>query len=520
MTNAQDKQQLPLSSENNKRVLKNTIALYFRQIITTGVALFTSRIVLQTLGVTDYGINNVVGGVVTMFGFLNNTLMVITQRFITVELGNGGELTALKKIFSSSMILHMGAGIIILILAETIGLWFLNNKLVIPPERMAAANWVYQFAVFGFLLSLFKAPHTALIISHEDMHIYGHMGIFDVVMRLITAYLLFIVNFDKLVAYAFFIFAVSCIVTLFYFIYCRKKYLEARFSFVFEKSLLKELSVFGGYVFFASVFLVLNTQGINIMLNMFFGPAINAARGIALSVNNALMSFGNSFKQALNPQLMKSYTQNNPEYMWNLVERGTRISYFLFLIFSVPVLLEIDFILQLWLGLVPEYTALFTRLIIINALISVLLYAISAINNATGNIKMFYSIGYITSILTVPLSYLFCKLGYGPYYVFIVPLLLFPITMTASCIIMQKQVDFSIKHFAKKAMFPIILVTFISISPFYIVNIFYNKSFWYSCLIIIGSILWTGIVIVFIGLKKNERVKLVVMAKKKLGLAV
>jgi O-antigen/teichoic acid export membrane protein len=484
------------------------------------VALFTSRIVLQTLGVTDYGINNVVGGVVAMFSFLSNTLMVITQRFISVELGKGGDLVVLRKIFSTSMILHIAVSIIVLILAETVGLWFLNNKLVIPAERMVAANWVYQFAVFGFVLSLLNAPLTALIVSHEDMHIYGYMGIFDVVIRLLTVYLLVIINADKLIFLALFGFAVGCIVWLFYFIYCRRKYQYARFSFVYDKSMSKELSGFGGYVFIASIFMVLNMYGINIMLNMFFGPAINAARGLSASVNTALMSFGDNFRRTLVPQLTKSYAANDRDYMWSLVERGTRMSFFLFLIFSVPLLLETDFILKLWLGNVPEYTAIFTKLIIIDVLIGGLFYTLSSISNATGKIGAYYSVTNISSILVLLLSYFVCKAGYKPQYVLVIPLLMHPITMTARSIIMKKQVNFSIRFFTKKALVPIFFVSAISFLPFYFVNKLFSQSFWHFCSVILTSMLWTGIVIMFIGLKNNERVKMLAFVKRKVGLVV
>jgi O-antigen/teichoic acid export membrane protein len=481
-----------------------------------GVALFTSRIVLQTLGVTDYGINNVVGGVVAMFGFLSNTLMVITQRFISVELGKGGDIAVLQKIFSTSMILHIAVSVIVLILAETVGLWFLNNKLVIPAERMVAANWVYQFSVFGFVLGLLNAPLTALIVSHEDMQIYGYMGIFDVVVRLLSVYLLVIINADKLIFLALFGFAVGCVVWLFYFIYCRRKYKYARFSFVYDKSMSKEISRFGGHVFIAGIFMVLSLYGTNIMLNMFFGPAINAARGIATSVNTALMSFGNNFKQALYPQLLKSYAQNDPEYMWNLSERGTRMLYFLFFIFSVPLLLETDFILKLWLGNVPPYTVIFTRLIIISVLIGGLFYTLSMLNNATGKVGVYYSVGYISSVITLLFSYFVCKAGYEPQYIYVVSFLMCPITMTAQSIIMKKQVNFSIRLFTKKALVPIFFVSILSFLPFYFVNKLFYESFFRSCIVIITGMLWTGIVIMFVGLKKNERVKILAFVKRKI----
>jgi len=503
-------------SENNKRIVKNTLALYFRQIITMLVSLFTSRIVLQTLGVTDYGINNVVGGVVAMFGFISGTLMSITQRFISVELGKDGDNAVLQKIFSTSMILHVCAGVMVIILAETAGLWFLNNKLVIPAERMIAANWVYQFAIFGFLLSLLNAPLMALIISHEDMHVYGYMGVFDVVMRLIIVYLLVIVNADKLIFLSMFGFAVSCIVWLFYFIYCRKKYREARFSFVYDISLIKELSGFGGWTFAGSFFVVLRTQGINILLNMIYGPAINAARGIAFAVNTALMSFGNNFAQAINPQITKSYSAKDMETMWNLMERGTRMTYFLFFVFSVPILLKTDFILQIWLGNVPEYSGIFTKLMIIEILLTSLLNAHGVIINATGKLKGYINISISNSVIILALSYFLCKEGYEPYYAFIVPILTrLPVTI-AIFVLLKKLVNFSVRFFTKKVLVPVFFVSAISFFPFYFINKLFPESFFNSCIIIVLSTLWTGVVIMFVGLRKNERVKFVDFIKRKI----
>jgi len=503
------------NSVNNKKIVKNTLALYFRQIIVMVVALFTSRIVLQTLGVTDYGINNVVGGVVAMFGFISGTLMSITQRFISVELGKGGDIAVLRKIFSTSMILHIAAAVVVVILAETVGLWFLNNKLVIPPERIVAANWVYQFAVFGFVLSLLNAPLMALVISHEDMHIYGYVGIFDVIARLATVYLLVIVNVDKLIFLALFGFGVSCIVRFFYQIYCRRKYQEAKFSFVFDKSLVKELGGFGGYVLIGSVFGILIINGTNIMLNLFFGPAVNAAKGLANTVNVALQSFGNNFVQAIIPQITMSCAANNVDLMWSLVERGTRTTYFLFFIFSVPVLLETEFVLKLWLGNVPEYTVIFVRLMIIDILLSGFLFSLGAIVNASGKMKLWYFFSYTASMLTLILSYLICKTGYHPKYVLavlpFVRLLFLPVWI----MLIKKLFNLSIRFFAKKALIPILFVSVVSFLPFYFVNKLFYESILRSCVVIITSMSWTSVVIMFVGLRKNEREKLLAFVKRK-----
>lgn len=481
------------------------------------VALFTARIVLQELGVTDYGINNVVGGVVAMLGFLSSTLMGITQRFISVELGKGGNPAVLQKIFSTSVMLHAAAGIAVIILAETVGLWFLNNKLVIPTERMAAAGWVYQFAVTGFLISLLNAPLTALIISHEDMHIYGYMGIFDAVARLITVYLLVIVTIDKLVFWALLGLIISAAVLLFYFIYCRWKYPEARLAFVYDNSLIKELGGFGGYVFADNIFLILLTQGTNILVNVFFGPAINAARGLANSINIALISFGSNFYQAIVPQITMACAANETSVMWKLVERGARLLFFLFFILAVPFLLETDFILKLWLNNVPEYTAVFTRILIIGALIDTFLSTFWCVVRASGKLKEAYYSAYAVNALSFVLCYLACKAGYPPHYVFIV----IPLTRLLSWpyffALAKKLFNFPVRDFAQKAIIPIFSVSFVSFLPFGAAYKFFPESTVRSLVIIAASTLWTGSAIISIGLKKDERSAAAAFVRRKLG---
>ena len=504
---------------NNKKILTNTLALYFRQIITMVVALFTSRVVLQTLGVTDFGINNVVGGVVAMLWFISGTLVDITQRFISVELGKDGDFNTLRKIFSTSMALHIVAAVVVLLIAETVGLWFLNNKLVIPPERMLAANWVYQFAVFSFVLSLLNAPLTALIISNEDMHVFGFMGIFDVVARLITVYLLVIVNGDKLIFFALFGFIVSCLVLFFYTVYCRKKYQYARFRFVYDKALIKELSGFGGYVFVGNIFIILVNQGVNIMMNIFFGPAVNAARGLANSLNSALLSFGNNFIKTLTPQITMSYSANNLDVTWSLTERGIRMYYFLLFIFSLPIFLETEFILKLWLGDVPEYTAIFVKIMIFYGLLMTFPTIYWFIVHASGKLKLSYSLDCFFNIIVIILAYIACRMGYPPHYVLGVnSVILLVLHLPTFLFLSKKLYGFPIRFFAKKALLPILLVTLISVLPFYFSNKFLEKTAIISFLTILTSILWVGVVVIFVGLTKNERVKIFGFLKQKLYL--
>ena len=501
--------------QKNKKIVKNTLALYFRQIIVMGITFFTYRIVLQTLGVIDYGIYNVVGGVVLMFNFLTSTLMGITQRFINVEMENGAN-EKIQKIFSTSLMLYIILGLIIIIIGQTLGVWFIRNKLVIPAERMPAAMWVFQFALLGFFLSKICAPFQALVIAHEDMHIYGYVGIFEVIIRLIAVYLLVIANADKLIVWAIFGFIVSSVVASYYAFYCRKKYPEAKLSFGYDPSLVKELVRYGGFVFLNNILDISRTQGVNIVLNIFFGPAVNAARGLAYAVDNVLLSFNTNFRQAMNPQLTKSCARNDMGYLWNLYERGVRISFFLILLFSIPFLLKTDFILWLWLKDVPEYTAIFIKLIIIHTLLNALVAGSNVIINATGKLKAYYSINYIYLLLVIIFSFVVCKMGYAPYYVFIIPLPLYLLSIPARFIVMKKQIGFSFTYYINKAFLPILFVSIISFMPFYFINKIFYESNIYSLIFLGASMVWTGFIIICIGLRKNERVVIFNFIKNKL----
>jgi len=480
------------------------------------VTLFTSRIVLQTLGVVDFGIHNVVASTVMMFGFLRGTLMDMTQRFISVELGKNADISVLRKIFSTSVILHIMAGVLVVILAGTIGLWFLNNRLVIPANRMIAANWVYWFAVFSFLLALLTSPFTALIISHEDMHVHGYMGIFDVAMRLIAVYLLAVViNADKLVYFALFLFIIACIVFLAHFIYCQKKYKETKFSFVYDKSLIKEFGGFGGYIVVGNIFAVVMAQGTTIMINIFYGPVVNAAKGLANAVNGAVQSFAMNFNQAITPQITMSCAANDTKVMWNLVGIGTRMTYFLLLVFSVPFLLETEFILQLWLGNVPEYTSIFVRLMIIEALINRSLSGLHILPGASGKLRLWCCFSYTASVLLLVLFYLICRMGYSPQYVLVVFPLVRLLFLPIWIILSKKLFNLSFKFFVKKMFAPVLVVSMASFLPFYFLNVISSSLVLYSWVVIPMSIVWTGIVIMLIGLGRDERVKILAFVKQR-----
>ena len=355
------------SSSNNKRVAKNTLFLYFRMILIMLVTLYTSRVVLAELGIKDYGIYNVVGGVVAMFSFLNNCMSSATQRFMTFELGRG-DMARLKKVFAASLNIHITIGVIIVLLAETIGLWFVNHKLVIAPDRMTAANWVYQFSILTFCVNIIQVPYNAVLIAHEKMSVYAYISILEAFLKLGIVYLLVIVPADKLITYGILVFAVQLIIRGIYQVYCRRHYVESKFRLFWDKGLYKQMSGFAGWNLFGSVAWLLRDQGLNIVLNLFFGTAINAARGVASQVSSAVMGFISNFQVALNPQITKNYATGNIPEMEKLSYLGIKFSFLLLFTMAFPLCLNIDYVLHLWLVEVPDYTALFIILIMVESL--------------------------------------------------------------------------------------------------------------------------------------------------------
>ena len=332
----------------NKRVAKNTLFLYFRMILIMLVTLYTSRVVLAELGIKDYGIYNVVGGVVMMFSFLNNCMSSATQRFMTFELGKG-DMQKLRNVFAASLNIHIFIALIIVILAETIGLWFVNEKLVISHDRIFAANWVYQFSILTFCVNIIQVPYNAVLIAHEKMSIYAYISILEVLLKLGIVYLLAIVSSDKLIVYGMLVFIVQLIIRCIYQAYCKRHYEESKFKLFWNKYLYKQMSSFAGWNLFGSVAWLLRDQGLNIVLNLFFGPAINAARGIASQVSNAVIGFISNFQVALNPQITKNYATGHILEMEKLSYMGIKFSFLLLFIMVFPICLNIDYILHLWL---------------------------------------------------------------------------------------------------------------------------------------------------------------------------
>lgn len=492
------------NSVNNKRIAKNTILLYFRMFLTMGVALYTSRIVLNILGIEDFGIYNVVGGVVIMFSFLNSSMSSATQRFLSFELGKG-DYAQLKKVFSMSVNIHAVIAVAIFILAETIGLWFLNVKLNIPEGRMEAANWVYQFSVLSFMLTVMGVPYNATIIAHERMNVYAWVSIIEVVLKLAIVYALVCFGFDKLKLYAVLIFGVTVVTWTLYRIYCKQHFAESKYRFAWDKSLFKTLMNYAGWNLFGNVAAVAYNQGINIMLNIFFGPVINASRGIAYQVNGAVSGFVSNFQMSMNPQIVKSYAANDIKYMHQIIFQGAKYSFFLLFILSLPILLETEIILKTWLKIVPEYTVIFTRLAIINVLIDCVSGPLMTAAQASGRIKKYQAIVGGLLLLILPISYLLLKFGFPPQSTLYVSISISVIALFARLFIISPLVNLSILTFVRSVIFRVLLVAGVAVLFPLIVKQSIGNEFIQFFVVCISSVLSVVLSIYWLGLRVEEQ---------------
>ena len=402
------------SSENNKKKKKNTLLLYFRMFLTTVVGLYTSRVVLNTLGVTDFGIYNVVGGIITMASFLNYAMVAASQRFLSFELGRN-DRERLKGVFCTSINIHAAICLIAFILAETIGLWFVNTKLVIPEDRIVAANWVYQASMLSFIINVMSVPYNSAIVAHERMSAFAYISILDVTLKLLIVYTLLIIPYDKLIIYSILMVCVVALIRLCYTVYCKRHFEECTYYLSFDKGLFKEMFAFAGWSLFGNMGMSLKNQLSNIILNLFFGPTLNAARGIAMQVSAHVKTFANSFTMALNPQITKQYAAGNIEASRNLVYVGSRFTFYLMTLVSIPVIININYILKLWLGIVPKYTEVFVVFTIITSLVHAMSECVTKAIQATGRVK-FFQIGICIIMLSeLPIAWGLMELGYPPY---------------------------------------------------------------------------------------------------------
>ena len=493
------------SAENNKRIAKNTLLLYGRMLFAMAISLYTSRVILNTLGVTDYGIYNVVGGVVTMLGFLTGSLGAASSRFITYELGKG-DMNVMKRTFGNIKTIHFILAGIVLLLGETIGLWFVLNKLQIPAERMTAAVWVYQFSVLSFILSVISVPYNAAIIAHERMKAFAYIGIIDAVLKLLIVYLLLVVPYDKLIVYAFLFFCIQLFDRIVYGVYSSRHFEETRARCVFDKKMFKEIFSFAVWTMNGNLAVIGYTQGINILLNMFFGPVVNAARGIAVQVQGVVQNFCYNFQMSLNPQLTKSYAQNDLLNMRRLLKISSKFSFFMLFFIALPLMLEAPLVLKWWLGIVPDHTVSFLRLILCSSMLITLSNPLVVSVHATGHIKCFQAIEGTMLLCIVPIAYLLLKFfNIQPEYVFCVHIVVETCTQYARMRIVLPMISMEVGDYVKGVVLPILRV--IVLAPVIPLIVFYSidqsvPAFFFICIV---SVLSVSTVVYLFGCTANER---------------
>ncbi|MCL2289670.1 MAG: lipopolysaccharide biosynthesis protein [Bacteroidetes bacterium] len=504
---------------NKTRIAKNTAALYFRMLLTMLIAFYTLRVVMNVLGVEDYGTYVTISGAVLMFGFLSGTMATASQRFFAMELGVENHVK-LKQLFSINVLIFIGLAILIFILAETVGLWYFLKIMKIPPDRMEAAVWVYQFAIFTFMVSIITTPYLAIITAREKLTVYAYLSVLEVVFKLAILYVLIYTSMDKLKLYAVLLFAVQILISAAYITYSTLKFPECKVKYYWNKAMFKEVFGFAGWNVIGVLAMTARSYGITLLLNAFFGVIINAARGAALLVYSALNQFAHNFFTAVRPQLIKSYSidpEDKSGEMMKLVFQSSKFCYYLILVLSLPILIETRSILDIWLkGIVPEYTVIFTRLIIINAIIESLANPFIASIQATGRIKMYQIVTGSIILLNLPVSYLFLKLGFPPQSTMYISIAITIIAHLSRIYFMNKMLKMNILNYVKYVILPILGVTILVLVLPLLFYYNFSASFWRIAGVATLTVVSSAFIVYYIGLTKSERETLKMFVLKKM----
>lgn len=494
------------TSADNKRIAKNTLFMSIRMVVVLVITLYTSRVILDVLGVVDYGIYNVVSGFVTMFTFLNISLSNGIQRFYNFELGRSG-VDGVKKVFNTAFLIQILLAIIIIIPTEFIGIWYLHNKMVFPIERMFAAEFVFQFTMLTFVMHIIQVPFTAAVMAHERMDFYALISVMNAVLTLVATFLISAIKEDGLILYSLFIFIISVISLICYCLFCRKHFSEIRIEGKHDKSLFKNMLSFSGWNIFGTMGQILKDQGVSLVLNLFFGPIVNAARGIANQVNGALQSFVSNITIPVRPQIVQSYSQNNIERSLSLTYTISKLSCFVLLLISLPIVFEIDFILKLWLGdNVPEHTSAFVVIIVVNAFILNLNSAVSGLVHATGKMRIYQLTGGAVSIMSIIVIYI--SLCYGcSAEVSLLYLVIMDIIRQILAVIILKYIvpEFSLKHYIVKVLYPVLAVMLISSIIPLTISLYIDENCIGFILICFISVVLSVMFIYLLGLNKHEK---------------
>lgn len=506
------------TNANSSRIAKNTLFLYFRMLLVMGVSLYTSRVVLHALGVVDFGLNNVIAGIIIVFSFINNSLSTATARFLTFELGKR-ENQNVRNVFASAFLSHLLLAAIVLVLAETIGLYVVNNVLVIPEDRLFACNVVYHIVVISTCLNLTQAPANAMIISHERMNVYAYLGIALALSRLAIALAITYTPLDKLILMNVLAGVVSVLIYIFTYAYCHHSFKnEIKISFIIDKELLKPMLSFTTWSLIGSTAYMLKNQGINILINIFFGPAINAANAIAYKVDTAVMGFISNFSTALNPQITKTYAAKEYDSMKNLIFSGGKFSFFLMMILCIPLILETEYILKLWLGdNVPDFSIVMTQLVLILSMVESFTYSIGCAVQASGNIRNYQLVISGITLMNFPISFLAYYLGAPPYAALAISISISSLTLMLRMYFIKSLLSIPPLEYIQKVFIKAAFSLALSIPLPYLLVKELPQGFQRFLLILIVSTFTTGIVVWFLGTSHSERSFIKNAIKKKLG---
>ena len=472
--------------------------------ITTVVGLYTSRVVLNTLGVSDYGIYNIVGGIITMASFLNSAMVAASQRFLSYELGRGDD-ERLSRVFCTSINIHAAICLVAFVIAETVGLWFLNAKLNIPDGRMAAANWVYQASIVSFMVNVMSVPYNSAIVAHEKMSAFAYISILDVTLKLLIVYLLLLFPYDKLIVYSILMVCVVGLIRVCYMVYCKRHFMECNYRFTLDVPLFKEMFSFAGWSIIGNLGFSFKDQLSNIILNLFYGTFVNAARGVGMQVTAHVATFAHSFTMALNPQITKQYAAGNLDGSRRLVYAGSRYTFYLLTLVAVPVIINIDYILRLWLGIVPDYTCQFVILSIITSLIYAMSECVTKAIQATGRIKWFQIGISIIMLSELPVAWVLMEMGYPPYAVMWPALLTYSVAVAFRFWLIHNYVPgYHFREYLSQVILRCVAVFAASISLCILLCRF-QDGFVGMILSVVACLFISSVIIAMFGMCKSER---------------
>lgn len=493
------------SLSNNKRVAKNTLFLYGRMLLSMFISLYTARVVLNTLGASDYGLFNVVGGVIAIFAVLKALVATGTQRFLTFEMGKGSGIEKLTAVFTTSLSTFLLIGGVVFLLGETVGLWFVNTYLNIPEGRELAANIVYQVSILSMLVSTVQVPYTAAIMSHERMDIYGYVGIGEPLLRLGLILLLPLFPYDKLITYALILLVIGVTVTVVYMYLCRRLFEECKFQLRIDKSLFKNMIGFTMWNMLESVSNMLNSQGLDVLINIFFGTTVNASRAVANQVNHTVHGFASNFLVAMFPQITKTYAAKEYNECYNLILRGAKFSYMILAILMIPILLNMDYILLLWLKIPPADASVFCKLVLISMIVRMVSEPLYTGIQATGNVKKYQIWTSSITLLNIPICFFLFKMGMPAYVAFIVLIGMSAVLVICRLIFLTKQTSFPFQKYIKCILVKCIGVSLLAYLPLHFLNNCFDDGIAKLIFVSVIAMLWTGALFFLLTMTKGER---------------